>query len=118
MSAGIVALLYSLVGLLFVGIGIPMALRCVPPNSWYGFRTPKTFSDVSIWYEANRVGGIDLIVGGIVISILAIGLYLIRIYLMPQLRMELWTFGAFVVTMVAVAGHSFWALHRMYSARH
>lgn len=45
------------VGVLFVLLGIPLAKRRVPPNRWYGFRTPKTLSDPHIWYEANEYAG-------------------------------------------------------------
>lgn len=43
--------------LLMAALAIPMALGKVPPNAFYGFRTPKTLSSPTIWYPANRVGG-------------------------------------------------------------
>jgi hypothetical protein len=55
--------------MLFVVVGLPMALDKVPPNSWYGFRTTKTLSSPSIWYPANRVMGRDLCVGGCLTAI-------------------------------------------------
>lgn len=61
MRPDIVALLYGLAGLLFIAIGIPLALKRVPPNRWYGFRTAKTLSNQTIWYAANRVVGTDLL---------------------------------------------------------
>ena len=33
------AMLYGLVGLMFVGIGNPLALQKVRPHAWYGFRS-------------------------------------------------------------------------------
>ena len=41
------------VGLLIVGLSIPLIRRRVKPNRLYGFRTPKTMSSEQIWYEAN-----------------------------------------------------------------
>lgn len=62
-------LLFSLVGVLYVGLGIPLLRGRVPPNSWYGCRTQKTLSDEKIWYAANRVTGRSLIEGGIILII-------------------------------------------------
>jgi hypothetical protein len=28
----------------YIGLGIPLLLGRIPPNSWYGCRTPKTLS--------------------------------------------------------------------------
>ena len=48
---------YVLMGLLFVGLAIPLRLNVVPPNHWYGFRTRLTLSDPKIWYPVNAFGG-------------------------------------------------------------
>ncbi|MFA5423865.1 MAG: SdpI family protein [Phycisphaerae bacterium] len=45
---------FTLIGLLFIAISIPLLLGRVSPNIWYGFRTKKTISDSSIWYKANK----------------------------------------------------------------
>jgi hypothetical protein len=47
-----------------IGAAIPMALGLVPPNRWYGFRTPKTRASPDIWYPANRACGWFLIGAG------------------------------------------------------
>jgi hypothetical protein len=65
----ILALLYGLAGLVFIAIGIPLAVERVPPYHWYGFRSAKTFSIQTIWYAANRVAGIDLIIAGVVVAL-------------------------------------------------
>ena len=59
------SILFALVGLLFVGISIPLVLGKVPPNSFYGCRTTKTLSDPKIWYEANRMSGKDFLISGL-----------------------------------------------------
>ena len=56
-------------GLLLIGVSIPLALGKVPPNWLYGFRTRKTMSSPEIWYPANRALGRDGIVAGIVVTI-------------------------------------------------
>src|SRR5262249_46850972 len=62
------SLLFILVGLMFVGLSIPLIQKKVPPNKYYGFRTRKTLSNPEIWYEVNRVSGNDLLVAGTLIS--------------------------------------------------
>ena len=61
--------LFALVGLLFIGISIPLILGRVPPNSFYGCRTTKTLSDPKIWYEANRISGKDFLISGLLILV-------------------------------------------------
>ena len=47
-------------------ISIPLVLRIVPPNWFYGFRTRKTLSNTELWYDANYRGGVNLIVASII----------------------------------------------------
>ncbi len=47
-------------------ISLPLVLRLIPPNRFYGFRTRKTLSNADIWYEANYKGGVGLIVASVV----------------------------------------------------
>ena len=47
-------------------ISIPLVLRIVPPNLFYGFRTRKTLSNTVLWYEANYRGGVNLIVASVI----------------------------------------------------
>jgi hypothetical protein len=59
------ALLFGLPALMFV-LGIPLALKSVPPNRFYGFRTSATFSSLEVWYKVNFATGLALIAAGIV----------------------------------------------------
>ncbi len=70
------ALLFSIVGVVYIGLGIPLLLQRVPPNGFYGCRTMKTLSDVNTWYAVNRVTGRDLIIGGVAILFAALAVYL------------------------------------------
>ena len=47
-------------------ISLPLVLKLIPLNRWYGFRTRKTLSNPDIWYEANYKGGVGLIVASVV----------------------------------------------------
>lgn len=52
--------------LLTAGLSVPLILRKVPPNPFYGLRTRRTFSSRRIWYAANRIAGIWLTIAGTV----------------------------------------------------
>jgi hypothetical protein len=47
-------------------ISLPLVLRLVPLNRWYGFRTRKTLSNADVWYAANYKGGVGLIVASVI----------------------------------------------------
>lgn len=68
----------SAVGLLLVGLAIPLALEKVARNRWYGFRTPKTLSSDAIWYPANRAAAINFICAGIFILLAAAVLFVAK----------------------------------------
>lgn len=76
-SVTVTSLSFGLVGLLFIGLSIPLMQGRVPQNRHYGFRTRKTLSDPKIWYEVNRISGNDLFLGGAVITISSIIMLLI-----------------------------------------
>jgi uncharacterized membrane protein len=58
-------------GVLFIALAIPLILRRVPPNGFYGLRVPATFVDKWVWYEANARTGRDLAVLGVIELLLA-----------------------------------------------
>jgi predicted Ser/Thr protein kinase len=45
------------VGILFAGVSLPLWLRLVPMNSFYGVRLPSTFVSNERWYDVNAVFG-------------------------------------------------------------
>ena len=49
--------------LIFV-LGLPLATRVVPPNRFYGFRTPTTFSSLEAWYQINFATGLAMMAAG------------------------------------------------------
>ena len=59
-------LLFLALPVLTTVLSVPMVMGKVPPNPFYGFRTRKTLSDRKVWYEANRLLGINLIVAAFV----------------------------------------------------
>ena len=38
-------------------VSVPLIMRWVPPNAWYGFRTATTLSSADIWYRTNTFAG-------------------------------------------------------------
>ena len=50
-------LTYSIGSLLLAALGIPLALRLVRPNPYYGFRIKVTLEDSELWYPVNQYFG-------------------------------------------------------------
>ena len=55
-----------IVPLVVLAVSVPMILGKVPPNSVYGFRTPKTLSSQDVWYPANRAAGWLMLVAAVI----------------------------------------------------
>lgn len=92
-----VALLLTFVPFLLIALSIPLILRKIPPKRWYGFRTPKTLSSGSVWYQANYVGGKYLLIAGII----ELAIFLFVAVLQPA---DALTYGTFIITVpLAVA---------------
>ena len=110
------AALYSLafcgVGLLFIALSIPLIQERVPPNSFYGFRTAKSFSDSKIWYEINRLSGIDLLIAGALISLGSVAMLFLGRGLQPQ-QVALALLLLMVFTLSGAALHGYIVLRRM-----
>ena len=64
-------------GLLIALLGIPLLRRKVKPNRLYGFRTPKTLGNETIWYEANAYAGRLMCIVGLVMAALDVVLWLL-----------------------------------------
>ncbi len=104
-------ILWPLAGIVFVVIGIPFILHIVPPNQMSGFRVDKTLSNERIWYAANRVMGIDLLIAGTVILGTTIAT---RIFLRDEKRLaDGINLAVFITSLGGAAVHSFWALDRL-----
>lgn len=64
-------------GLLVVALAIPLLLEKVPPNAWYGFRTPRTLSNSEVWYSANVGASKILLAFGATLVVLAVILFIL-----------------------------------------
>jgi uncharacterized membrane protein len=53
------------IGPILIVLSIPLALRWIPPNRFFGLRIPSTCADESVWYDANALNGRHLLVLGL-----------------------------------------------------
>ena len=83
-------LFFVATGLLLIGLSIPLMLRRVKPNWWYGFRVRKTLSDEQIWYESNAYAGKWLLMLGSIHTVVSFILYFV-----PTFRAD---FNAYAAT--------------------
>lgn len=60
--------LFTLSGAALVLAALPLIAGRVPPNRWYGFRTPRTLADPQVWYPANAYAGKRLLLLGLVVA--------------------------------------------------
>lgn len=108
----LIVLSYAFVGLLLAGLSIPLILRRVPPNHFYGFRVPKTINNPDIWYEINAYAGQRLLVAGLIMAVVATGLNAFA----PNLGIDLYStilVGVTCVSLVVGIGQSFYKLSKM-----
>lgn len=45
------------IGPVLIVLSIPLIMRWVPPNRFYGLRIPATCGNTSVWYDANALCG-------------------------------------------------------------
>jgi hypothetical protein len=66
------ALIHVGVALLIAGLSLPLLLRMIPMNRFYGVRFPQSFRSESAWYEINAFGGAALLVASVPILLLGV----------------------------------------------
>lgn len=60
------------IGILTVALAIPLVMRKVPMNRWYGVRLPKAFRSDRNWYDINCYGGKLLLAFGLLLTLFGI----------------------------------------------
>ncbi len=63
---------------LFALIALPLALRKVPPNVVYGYRTRATLGDERLWYQANAHFGRGQMVASLAGALIAALIFLLE----------------------------------------
>src|SRR5579859_4595039 len=64
--------MYVVMGLVVVGLAIPLVLRRIKPNPFYGVRLGRIMKDEKLWYAANAYVGWWMIALGVLTAILAV----------------------------------------------
>lgn len=67
----VILLVYMFASGILVILGLPLYFQKIPPNRFYGFRTPRTLADPKVWYPVNRVTGGWMAVTGAATAIAA-----------------------------------------------
>jgi hypothetical protein len=65
MKASLVSALTFVLPVLVGMLGVPLLLDWVPPNRFYGFRTPATLASPQLWYDVNRATGWAMLIAGL-----------------------------------------------------
>ena len=103
---------FALVGLLFVGLSVPLIKGLVPPNHFYGFRTAKSLSNPKIWYEINRLSGADLFIAGALITVSSLAMLAFAQRLQPEVVASTLLI-VMIVSLVGVLLHGLAVLRKM-----
>jgi len=76
-GASVLGILHMGIGLLLIGLSIPLLLGRVRMNGWYGVRLPQAFRSEANWYSLNRYGAIQLMCYGAALIVLGVVVVLI-----------------------------------------
>lgn len=107
----LINLLFIGASIIFIGLAIPLILGKIPPNQWYGFRTPKTLSEARIWYPVNRIMGYDLVAVGTASIIAAVSLLLTGRSL-SLARVLMTNVAVLFTALILSLLHGFWLLSK------
>lgn len=66
--------MYVVFGLMLVLAALPFVACKVKPNLFYGYRTPRTLADESLWYDANCYAARWFAAVGVLVIITALGI--------------------------------------------
>jgi hypothetical protein len=66
---------YFIGSLIVIVLSIPLIMKWIGPNGLYGYRVAKTMNNPDIWYRANSVLGVDLLIAGILILLTTLFVY-------------------------------------------
>jgi SdpI/YfhL protein family len=67
---------YVIVGLVMIALAVPLIRRQVKPNFFYGYRMPLVLANPDLWYAVNAYFGRLLAGTGVLVVVVALGLYL------------------------------------------
>ena len=68
-EASVLGIVHIGMGLLVIGLSIPLLRGRVRMNGWYGVRLPQAYKSEDNWYSLNRYGAIQLMRYGAVLIV-------------------------------------------------
>ena len=86
----ILGALNVMVAVLVIGVSLPLLLKKIPPNRWYGARFKRAFASESLWYDINAFSAKWMIVWSC--AILVVGALAVTV-----------SFRETILTMIALA---------------
>jgi len=107
MNPKLAALFFLGNSLVWVTIGLPLYFKKVPPNRFYGFRTPATLSSEKIWYPANQRLGRNFASLGLIDFFVMALIYLVGSTQLPVAEIILSMAAVTIVSLIACLVDSF-----------
>jgi uncharacterized membrane protein len=70
---------WTVVGLLCIGLAVPLVRGQVGRNAFYGVRFPESFQSDEAWFAINRFGGRRFIVWSVPLVVIGIASFFLRL---------------------------------------
>lgn len=105
---------WTVLGLLHIGLAIPLVRRCIGRNSLYGVRFPQSFQSDDAWFAINQFGGKRMIVWSI--PLLVVGVVSFFLPLQSHLALTL-TLGFAPLIFILIPIAESWRFARSYRSR-
>ena len=83
---------------LLIAISLPLLLRAVPPNPYYGFRLAPAFDSDRVWYAVNAYAAKWMIAAGACVLLTAIPLYFV-----PDLSIDVYALACLAALVIVLA---------------
>lgn len=80
--------IFLLVGVILFVVGLPLMLRLIAPNGYYGYRTPRTLADATVWYPVNRALGAWFLAAGLLTQLVAGAVYALQLNMQSALMVN------------------------------
>jgi len=88
------------IGLVVIGVSIPLVLKWVPKNRWYGVRLKKSLKSDENWYAINSYGGKWMIAVGAVLA--AIGALTLDIDIQQEWLLKALSFAPLLIVLAII----------------
>jgi len=88
------------IGLVVIGVSIPLVLKWVPKNRWYGVRLKKSLKSDENWYAINAYGGKWMITVGAVLA--AIGALTLDIDIQQEWLLKALSFAPLLIVLAII----------------